>query len=501
MAFVVKVRHIDINTGGSSRIVVLRGRDAEAFGINPGDRLQVNYQGTSHIVVADVTHQSIQHGEIGLFDEVWKLLKAKDGEPLLIEVVSRPPSIAAINKKLLGQPLREEEITSIIRDIVDHQLSAVETTYFVASGYVRPYRLPELKWMVKAMATTGDMFSWGRRKAADKHSVGGLAGNRTTMIAIPIVAAAGLIIPKTSSRAITSPAGTADTMEVLAPVSFTAAEVRRIVAKTGACLIWGGGLSIAPADDLIIQVSRPLSLEPYDKMIVSILAKKVAMGIQYLVIDMPYGRYTKIPDLATAKMIRKKFIAVGHSFGMKVRVRFDQADQPVGKGVGPALEARDVLRVLQQKDKRPQDLEDKALELAGELLELAGVTRSGTGHQQAERILRSGRAWKKMQAIIAAQGGNPDMDANAVALGSSTFRLLAPTSGVVKAINNRAIDEVARTLGAPDHKLAGIYLHRKLGQTVRRGQKILTLYSFSPDRIALARKALRLNQIMTIGRG
>lgn len=498
MAFVLKLRRIDIRTGSEARIVVFRGHDAAAFGINPGDRIQIHYRGRKLMVVADITHHSIQHGEIGLFDEVWRLLRPRDGDPLNIEVVSRPPSIAAINRKLLGHPISRREIRSIIEDIVNHRLSSIETTYFVASSYVRPYSNRELIWMVEAMAETGDMFTWKSKYVVDKHSVGGLAGNRTTLVAIPIVAALGLTIPKTSSRAITSPAGTADTMEVLAPVSFTATDVRRIVRQTGACLIWGGGLSIAPADDIIIRVSRPLSLEPYDKMIVSILAKKVAMGVRYLVIDMPYGPGTKIPDRVTAKILENKFKTVAKAFGITIEVRFDQAREPVGQGIGPALEARDVLRVLQQTENRPRDLEAKALALSAQLIALTKTSSRAKAERLVHDALTSGRAWKMMQKIIRAQGGKSSIQADEVALGAQTRRYTAPRSGRISSIHNRAIDEIARTLGAPEQKLAGIYLHKKLGQSVQRGEKLFTLYSYSKDRIELAAAALRTHPLVKI---
>lgn len=496
MSLVVKARRLDIGTGGDTRVVVLRGRDAEMFGVLPGDRLQLRYRQRQIDVVADVTHHSIRHGEVGLFEDVWKTLRVNDGRAVTIDVVSRRESVHAIKKKLLGQTINDQEILSVIRDIVDRRLSAIEMTYFVASGYVKPYTIPELIGMVRAMASTGEMFHWGKRTVVDKHSVGGLAGNRTTMVAIPIIAASGLTIPKTSSRAITSPSGTADTMEVLAPVSFTGHDVRRIVRRTGGCLIWGGGLSIAPADDLIIRVSKPLSLEPYDKMIVSIMAKKVAMGVNVLVIDMPYGPLTKIPNRQTAKAIEAKFKAVARAFGMKIRVRFDPARQPIGQGIGPALEARDVVRVLQQTADRPRDLERKAIALAGELLEMAGRSRKGTA--LAQQLLSSGAAWKKMQTIIAAQGGQPNIDPSQMLKGAKQWTLTAKRAGRVTTVNNRMIDDVARTLGAPEYKLAGLYLHRKLGQRVRAGDPLVTLYSHSQDRLDLARRAGAVQKMMTV---
>lgn len=499
MAFFLRARLLDLDTGGDTHVVVLRGHDAVTFGINPGDRLEIVVNRKKIIVVADITHHSIQHGELGLFSEVWRETTIRNGDPIVINIISRPVSVQAIKKKLLGQRITESEMFSIIRDIVDRKLSAVDTTYFVASGYVKSYAISELIAMVKAMAQTGDTFKWKRKLVVDKHSVGGLAGNRTTMVAIPIIAALGITIPKTSSRAITSPAGTADTMEVLAPVALSAAEVKEVVKKTNGCLIWGGGLSIAPADDIIIKVSRPMSLEPYDKMIVSIMAKKVAMGIKFLVIDLPYGPGTKVPNINTAHQVRQKFHRVAAAFGIKVQVKFDRAVEPVGQGIGPALEARDVVRVLQRKNTRPLDLETKAVSLAADLIELCGAARPGTGRTKAQDVLDRGLAWKKMKEIIKAQGGDPNIDANDIAVGANTWRFLAPRSGRVKTINNRAIDEIARTLGAPDHKLAGIFLHHKIGERVERGDKIFTLYSHSPDRITLARRALSLGQIMVIG--
>lgn len=496
MPFLLNVRRIDIDTGDDSQVVLLRGRDADAFGIVPGDRIQVRYGKKTLTVSTDITHNSIRHGEIGIFADVWRLLKPRQGAPISIEIISRPLSVEAIKKKLLGHEATNEEIASIIKDISHRKLSAIETTYFVASGYVQPYSDRELIAMVKAMAETGDMFTWGKRKVVDKHSVGGLAGNRTTMVAIPIVASLGLLIPKTSSRAITSPSGTADTMEVLAPVTFSAEKVRAIVRQAGGCLIWGGGLSIAPADDLIIRVSKPLSLEPYDKMIVSILAKKVAMGVRYLVVDLPYGPGTKIPNLKVGKSVEQRFQRVGKAFGMNVHVKFDSARQPIGSGVGPAFEARDVLRVLQQKKDRPRDLESKAIGLAAELLEMSGACRAGHGKKLAADALRSGQAWKKMQQIISLQGGRAHVDSEDITAGAQSFVMKATRAGVVHEIDNRAINDVARMLGAPDHKLAGLYIHAKIGQRVQVGDPLLTLNSQTTDRLHLARRSPILQQIL-----
>ena len=490
MAFVLRAKKVDIDTGNETRVVLLRGRDAEIFGINPGDHLQLKIGRKVVIAVADITHDAIHHGDIGIFTDVWQQFRIKHGTPILVDILSRPDSIKAITKKLKGHEISDQEIYAIISDIVNHRLSTIETTYFVSTGYVKPYTTRELIGMIKAIAGTGITFSWPTKYVVDKHSVGGLAGNRTTMVAIPIVAAIGLTIPKTSSRAITSPSGTADTMETLAPVSLPADKVKQVVRTTGGCLIWGGGLSIAPADDIIIRVSRPLSLEPYDKMLVSILAKKVAMGVKFLIIDMPYGPGTKIPNLRVAKEITKKFIQLGRAFKMKVRVKYDPADQPIGQGIGPSLEARDVLRVLQQTTNRPLDLETKAIGLAGDLLEISGRYKSGQGRKLAIKVLKDGSAWRKMQQIIKAQGGNPHVTETMLMAGVKSHSIRAHATGQIAAIDNRAIDEIARALGAPDHRQAGIFLHRKIGQSVTRGEPLYTLFSHQRSRITLALSVL-----------
>ncbi|MDZ4229677.1 MAG: hypothetical protein U1C53_00915, partial [Candidatus Veblenbacteria bacterium] len=271
-----------------------------------------------------------------------------------------------------------------------------------------------------------------------------------------------------------------------------------IVKKTHACLVWGGGLNIAPADDRIIKLSRPLALEPYDKMLVSIMAKKVAMGVDYLVIDMPIGGTAKVTSRKVSNQLEAKFNYLGKKFGMKVKVIKTMAREPIGRGVGPALEARDVLRVLQRKALKPDDLEQKAAYLAGELLELKGFCRRGEGERIARRQLDSGAAWRKMQEIIEAQGGNPTVDSEAVAAGTYHYEIHAPREGKVSVIDNRAINEVCMNLGAPREKLAGLHLHVRWGQPVRKGDKLLTLYAPSKARLELGLTAHEHSPIITI---
>lgn len=498
MAYYLKITKLDIKTG-QSNIALLNSDEAVRFGIRAGDKIKIQWLGKTIIAEANTSRQRIKTGSIGLYRDIWEKLKIPDKTIVEIEFLERAQSIQAIKKRLLGKKLKYEDYRQIFSDIATGILTRTETTYFVASGFIHEYTNEELYFMTRAMAETGETFKLPGI-VADKHSVGGLAGNRTSMVAIPILAACGLIIPKTSSRAITSPAGTADTMEVLAPVALEAKEIRRVVKKVGACLVWGGGLNLAPADDKILEVSYPLSLEPYSKMLVSIMAKKVATGVTHLVIDMPVGPTTKIPDMKIAHELRTKFHYLAKKFGIKIKVIIIKTEDPVGKGVGPALEARDVLRVLQQKDNYPADLANKSIRLAGELLELTGKAKRGQGSQMAWTALSSGAAWKKMQEIIREQGGNPDIDPDSITLAAHKKYVNAAKSGRITFTDNKAINTIARIMGAPVDKLAGVYLNKEFDDSVKKGERLFTLYTGNKSRLKLAEKALQKISIFKIGK-
>ncbi|MFA6908295.1 MAG: thymidine phosphorylase [Patescibacteria group bacterium] len=500
MSLLLRAKKLDFTSDSSPPIVVLREEEGAIFGIQLGDMVELRVGKKRSVARAFFSREKVKRGQVGIFREVWQAFSPMlaNGAPIQIDRLSRPPSIQAIKKKLLGNRLKYKEFYSIIRDLVDHRLSTVDITYFVASSFVKEYSDEELYYLTKAIAETGEQVKFGSAIVCDKHSVGGLAGNRTTMIVVPIVAAMGLLIPKTSSRAITSPSGTADTMEVLAPVSFNTKKIKEIVRATKGCLVWGGGLDLAPADDAIIHVSRPISLEPYTKMMVSIMAKKVAMGVTHLVIDLPYGPTTKIPSLKHAVRIGTRFRYLGRKFGIKMKIVMTDSRESVGRGIGPALEARDVLRVLQQKEWRPKDLEDKSIRLAGMIFELVGIAHRGTGSSLARDILVSGKAWKKMQHIIRVQGGRSTIDSEDVTLGAKRHRVHARGAGIVKKVDNHAINDVARVLGAPFDKHGGIFLNKRIGDRCRRGDRLFTLYASNADRIQLALEMLRKVDIYSI---
>jgi len=387
-------------------------------------------------------------------------------------------AIKAIQKKLVGKRLTYKEIYAIMDEIAHERLSDILTTYFVASSFKEGYTEEELYFFTKAMVETGNRLEF-KGIVADKHSVGGIAGTRTTMIVVPIVAAAGFKIPKISSRAITTPAGTADVMESIANVDFSIDEIIKIVNDVGGSIVWNGKLNIAPADDIIIRVEEPLMFESFDKIIISVMSKKIAAGTTHLVLDLPYGKTAKIHRLSDAQQVAKKFETLAKKFNIKVAFDINEMLEPAGRGIGPILEARDVLYVLEQHVDRPLRLEAKGIRLAGLLLDLCfkEEKKDLNGEEEAKKILKSGLALKKFQEIVAAQGGEKEIKSNKLKLAKYKKDIPSPISGKIKDINNYNLNTIAKILGAPKDKQAGIYLHKKLDHTVSKNESMMTFYT------------------------
>lgn len=410
-------------------------------------------------------------------------------------------ALNAIRKKLVGKKLTYNDVYAVMDEIAHNKLGDVLTTYFAASGYATGFSNQEIYFLTRAMVETGEKLKF-KGIIADKHSIGGLPGTRTTLIVVPIVAAAGFTIPKSSSRAITTPSGTADMMESLAAVEFSKEEIYAIVKKTNGCIVWGGSFHIAPADDIMIKVEEPLSFESYDKILVSIMAKKVAFGSTHVIIDLPYGTEVKVHRLKDAETMKKKFEYLANRFGIKIHVFINHMYQPAGSGIGPILEARDGLRVLQQKDNRPLDLEKKSLLLAGNLLELClkdaktslkeeVKKKYTTAHAWAEYILKSGIAWQKMQEIIRAQNGNPHKDSESLQPGKYSWQAKSINNKPISRIFVKNLTVIAKILGSPMEKKSGIYLHKKIGDSITYGEILYTLYSENMYNLSEAKHSIR----------
>ena len=451
-------------------------------GFEARSRIEV-WRGDAHIVATlNVVHDAlIGQNQLGLSEAAWRALGGEDGAPLRVAHAQPLLSLSAVRAKIYGRPIGAEAAAAILREVVDGRYSDIELAAFITACSGERMDVAETIALTRAMVAVGQRLHWPQPLVLDKHCVGGLPGNRTTLLVVPIVAACGLTMPKTSSRAITSPAGTADTMETLAPVALDLPAMRRVVEREGGCIVWGGAVSLSPADDMLIRVERPLGLDSDGLMVASVLSKKVAAGSSHVVIDMPVGRTAKVRSAAAAQSLAQRFHQVGAALGIAVDVVVSDGAQPVGRGIGPALEARDVLAVLQNAAGAPDDLRQRGLQLAARLLELGGKAAPGQGLALAAATLHSGAAWRKLQAICAAQGGMRTPPRAAY-----TQVLPALHGGRLVAIDNRRLARLAKLAGAPKAAAAGLELHRPLGSLLRAGEPLLTLHAESPGELAYA---------------
>jgi thymidine phosphorylase len=461
-------------------------------------RVKVSYNGRSIVATLNATTDSLLAlDEASLSEAAWQLLGAKTGD--LVRLSHSPPveSLSHVRAKVYGEMLSPEGIESIVRDIVAGRYSDIDLAAFVTAFAGARVDLDETTALTRAMIDTGERLYWGRSPIVDKHCVGGLPGNRTSMVVVPIVAACGLTIPKTSSRAITSPAGTADAMETIAPVDLDLTHMRRVVEHEGACIVWGGRVRLAPADDIIISVERPLDFDSGTQLVASVLSKKAAAGSTHVVIDIPIGPTAKVRSIAAADALESMLLTVGTGIGLSVRVVRTDGTQPVGRGIGPALEARDVLSVLRRCDNAPEDLRDRSLALAGVVLEIGGVATVGSGHARAQEALDTGAALRKFEAICAAQGGMREP-----AVAPLTHVVRATRRGRISGIDNRRRARLAKLAGAPRAASAGVELHARLGAAVERDDALITIHAETPGELDYAHGYLAANpQIIDLEEG
>lgn len=422
-----------------------------------------------------VTGDHLPMDTVALSEAAWAAVQPSEDAWATFRHPEPPASAGALRAKVFGERLDPEDFLALMRDTAENRLSDLELAAFVTACAGTRLDQNETLALTRAMVAVGQTLDWGHEPVLDKHCVGGLPGNRTTPIVVAIIAALGHRIPKTSSRAITSPAGTADTMEVMAPVALDLAGMRRVVEREGGCVVWGGTVRLSPADDVLIRVERPLDFDSDGQLVASVLSKKLAAGASHVLIDMPVGPTAKVRGEQAADLLAARLSATAGELGMQLAVHRSDGRQPVGVGIGPALEAHDVLAVLRGQPDGPADLRERALDLAGALLELGAGVPAGKGRVQAAQTLASGAAWRKFLAICEAQGGFREP-------GLAPYRaeVTSATGGRVQAIDNRRLAKVAKLAGAPGAALAGLSCRWRLGDVIPAGTPLYTVHSESP---------------------
>jgi len=448
-------------------------------GLNAHARVRITHG--DHYIIATlntISSKILEKGHAGLSEYAWKLLGANEKDLVGVSHARPILSMSHVRSKIYGNRLSADKLKVIIEDISAGLYADIHIASFLSACAGGHMDMEETVSLTHAMVNVGNRINWPADMVVDKHCVGGLPGNRTTPIVVSIVAAFGLLIPKTSSRAITSPAGTADTMEVLAPVDLDIKSMRRVVEQENGCIVWGGSVDLSPADDLLIQVEKALDLDSEGQLVASIISKKISAGSRHVLIDIPVGPTAKIRDLATAQTLENKLVTVGQKLGISVRTYISDGTVPVGRGIGPALEARDVVAVLKGDTAAPQDLKERAILLAGHILEFCPDVIEGHGMLRAREILESGHAWQKFQAICEAQGGMREIP-------EARYKHIVPAqrSGIVAAIDNRKMAMIAKFAGAPYTKAAGVDLHIHLAQKIDKGTPLFSIHANSPGEL------------------
>jgi len=463
----LKAKLLDIQAGRS--ITILDNETASFLGLHSSDRVKITYKNEQIVAIVNIAG-NFPNDYLGLYEETSRKLGVKTGEIVEVESAEIPEALSYVQAKVRGERLHEKELNIVVKDVVTGHLSDIELASFVTALFIHRLSMSEIEALSKAMVKTGRTLKLDKKPILDKHSIGGIPGDKTSILIVPIIASAGFIIPKTSSRAVTSPAGTADRVESLCPVNLTVEEIREVVNKTNGCMVWGGALELAPADDIFIQVEYPLAIDPL--LLPSIMSKKKAIGATHVVIDIPTGRGAKVGTISEAHTLAHDFIDLGRRLGINVQCAATFGEQPLGNAIGPALEAREALSTI--RGNGPIDLKEKATSIAGILFEMMGVK---DGKQKAEQLLKSGKAERKLREIIQAQGGDPKIKPEDIKIGDKTAEITTNIEGRVLSIDNEDIAKVAREAGAPKEKGAGVVLKAKLGNYVEKGGALFHIYA------------------------
>ncbi len=445
----------------------------------PGDIITIE---GNEIGLRVFTSPTVGEGEIGISKHTMEEMELTKKDKVTIREIATGRFLNLIHKKFKKRPLLQTEITEIMNSIDKNLMSHSHIAAFVTAVKINGMTKEETTYMAQAIIDMSSRLPVHRRPVVDKHSIGGIAGNRVTPVIIPIIAACDLTIPKVSTRAITSPAGTADVCDLFMEVDLHLDEVSEVLRKTGGCIVSGEDVGLGTVADKMICVLKELKMDPEELMVASILAKKRAAGSEYVLIDLPTGKGAKVHNREDARRLANLFTSIGLPLGLKVDAIISPGDRPIGNYIGPALEARDVLNILQCQG-GSQDLKRKALALSGLILEEGGYCNRGEGYEYARRVLESSKAWIKMQEIIEAQGGDPKVATSDLPQASRVEMVRATGEGIIYGLNSRAISNIARAAGAPFEECAGLILHVERGDRINKGDVLFEIHADSSTKM------------------
>jgi AMP phosphorylase len=499
MSFYLRSKNLDLGEDNDFNIVLNR-KDAERLGVREGEIVVIGMGEIELYANVMETDSKVMEGEIGLFEEIWKQYDIENGYSVFVDIPQPSKSLEAISRKLLGHDLTQEDLEMIMKDIGSRKLRETEIAFFISTFFNPGFNDREIYWMTKGMAESGDILNFkgirgNGELVADKHSIGGVAGKAITPTLVPILVAGGLIVPNTSTRAITSPAGTSDILEVVMPVALSKEKVIEVVRKTGGCMFWGGSLELSPADDVIINVERSLKIQEFQKVLVSIVAKKISMGVTNILIDLPYGQGSKVEKPDDVQMLDREFKKLFKKFNIECETIKRVVKGPDGRSVGPNLEIREALRILEREDHKSEELEKVIIEMATRLFESTKIVERGKGKKFAQDILDSGKALEKFWEIAFAQGAVKKVKSEEIRYATLEHDLVSDRAGTIKSIDNIQLVNIARALGNPKIKEAGLYIHKMPGEEIKKGDKLITAYATTEGRLQGGKSYLVIDKI------
>ncbi len=471
---------------------VLHRNDCLSIGVDVEDRVRIGGRHSAVLPIMMSDQPSID-GSVFVSHSVMERFGLTEGE--MADVVYSPPpeSIIAIKKKIDGLELDREEIGSIVSDINEGLLTEREILSFVSAFNVSNASITEVADLTRAMASTGTTVDFGTDEVFDFHSLGGIPGNKITPIVVSIVASKGIVIPKLSSRAISSACGTSDFVETFCDVELSPDRLKDIIAQTKGVFACGN-TEYAPVGKEIIRAERPMGIDPRPMMLASIMSKKVALGVKDLLIDIPLGTGSKIQNMDVAEGFSDDLIALGNELGMRLECVVTNAEQPIGRTIGPVLEAWECIKALEDGE-GDETLIEKACSMAGILLEMAGIE---DGISAARESFESGLAHKKFLEIVKAQGGPEDLRSSDLKKSEFSKDVHAKRDGYVQYIDNQCMVAIAKGAGAPFDKKAGIELLHKKGDCVKEGEVLFRIYADNQAKLDRATESARSRRPMCV---
>ena len=410
-------------------------------------------------------------------------------------------AVDAIRKKRDAQEHTREEIEQLVAGYTRGQIPDYQIAAWLMAVVLKGMTRAETAALTEAMLRSGEVLDLSSlpKVKVDKHSTGGV-GDKTSLVLAPVAAAGGLLVPMISGRGLGHTGGTLDKLEAIPGfnVNLTLPDFLRVLRQCG-CAMIGQTAEIAPADKKLYALRDVTATVESPYLICgSIMSKKMAEGIDALVLDVKTGSGAFMKKQQDAAFLAELMVETGQRMGKKVVALLTDMDQPLGRKVGNALEVEECVEVLHGQG--PDDLRRLCLELCGWMFQLGGASASvEEGKKLAAEIIASGRALKKFQEMVRLQGGDARVvdDPGRLPQPKHKTDVPSPREGFVAAIQCEQVGIASMLLGGGREKkedsidpAVGLVLHKKVGDRVARGEPLCTIHYNSETRVGAARQML-----------